>query len=157
MPSSIGWEERSAEPVLQHQRGRSGGGGGHVRVVVSPGHIRLAMRSWSTVGDVKARLREQKLASAVRHDWVRLFHGQDELQNSQCLIELVPSTHSSRRTRSKGGTAVLGSSKSSRSIQLTLKVQNPNDFASGSYVAAWGVEASSLGPAAERCGPSPFP
>ena len=72
---------------------------------------------------------------------IRLFHGPRELPNLARMIDLLPS--SSRNSTSS-------SSSRSRVVSLTMRAQNPSDFATGCYLQAWGGQASRDGP-----GPSP--
>jgi len=116
--------ERSADPVLLNHKAQGSRGAGYIKVHVA-GH-RLALRPWSSVTEVKQRLRE---LLAVPAAWMRLFHASIELRNGQRLIDLVPS--------SKARTAHKGSSW--RQLTLQLKAQNPRDFASECYLHPYGM------------------
>uniref|UniRef100_A0A7S4EXI2 PI3K/PI4K catalytic domain-containing protein n=1 Tax=Chrysotila carterae TaxID=13221 RepID=A0A7S4EXI2_CHRCT len=119
--------ERSADAV-QMGSGNSKGSG-VLRLTVQPGAHRLTMRPWSSVVEVKQRLREML---AIRPAWMRLFHASIELHNGQRLIDLLPSPKEQRGT----------SHHSSRHLTLQLKIQNPRDFASGSSLYPYGYESS---------------
>jgi len=116
--------ERSADGVLVGRASTKGGGS--IKVTVAG--TRMTCRPWTTVSEVKQRLREQL---SVPVAWMRLYLRHDELHNGQRLIDLLPSSKE----------RVLRSS-SSRGLSLNLKAQNPRDFDSGCYVHAWGADAA---------------
>ena len=89
---------------------------------------------------VKQRLQH---ATGCSFSWMRLFHGNAEMHNSQRLIELLDRRPSRRRASPI--------SPSHRTLKLSLKVQNPRDLSGGTYVAPWGAaELSALGRPAEK-------
>merc|ERR1740117_1671512 len=79
--------------------------------------------------------------------WMRLLHNNVELLNSQLLIDLVPNVKPPRRgARDSSG----GHGSPSRSLTFWLKVQNPHDFDSGSYLHTWGIGTNAAGAAGEQ-------
>lgn len=111
-----------------------------MKVVVEPGSHRFIMRAWCSTAEVKQRLQH---ATGCSFSWMRLFHGNAEIHNSQRLIELLDRRPSRRRASPI--------SPSHRTLKLSLKVQNPRDLSGGTYVAPWGAaDLSALGRPAEK-------
>ena len=121
-------EERSADNA--YSRSARHKATSHIRLLVQPGAHRLRVRAWCSAIDVKQRLRD---ACGVPVGFIRLFHGPRELPNLARMIDLLPS--SSRNSSSS-------SSSRSRVVSLTMRAQNPSDFATGCYLQAWGGQAS---------------
>mmetsp|Transcript_26223 Transcript_26223/g.66558 ORF Transcript_26223/g.66558 Transcript_26223/m.66558 type:complete len:707 (+) Transcript_26223:65-2185(+) len=140
-------EERSADPVLQrrqHGHGASSGKRQMIKVTVQPGGHQLKLRIWSSTLEVKQQM-GARLGGHV--SWMRLLHNNVELLNSQLLIDLVPNVKPPRRgSRDSSG----GAANPSRSLTFWLKVQNPHDFASGSYLHTWGIGTNAAGAAGEQ-------
>lgn len=120
-------EERSADNA--YSRSARHKATSHIRLLVQPGAHRLRVRAWCSAIDVKQRLRD---ACGVPVGFIRLFHGPRELPNLARMIDLLPS--SSRNSSSS-------SSSRSRVVSLTMRAQNPSDFATGCYLQAWGGQA----------------
>lgn len=140
-------EERSADPVLQrrqHGHGASSGKRQMIKVTVQPGGHQIKLRIWSSTLEVKQQM-GARLGGHV--SWMRLLHNNVELLNSQLLIDLVPNVKPPRRgSRDSSG----GAANPSRSLTFWLKVQNPHDFASGSYLHTWGIGTNAAGAAGEQ-------
>ena len=112
-----------------------------VRVVIAPGPHLFTFKAWGTVSEVKQRLQE---ATGCRFSWLRLFHGSQELYNTQRLLELLDRRRHPQHSRSPL------SSSHHRTLKLTLKVQNPHDL-TAAYVTPWGAtDPSAIGRAGER-------
>jgi len=133
-------EERSADNA--YSRSARHKATSHIRLLVQPGAHRLRVRAWCSAIDVKQRLRD---ACGVPVGFIRLFHGPRELPNLARMIDLLPS--SSRNSSSS-------SSSRSRVVSLTMRAQNPSDFATGCYLQAWGGQASRGGRGRRRRVPS---
>ena len=171
-------EERSADPVLQrrqHGHGASSGKRQMIKVTVQPGGHQIKLRIWSSTLEVKQQM-GARLGGHV--SWMRLLHNNVELLNSQLLIDLVPNVKPPRRgpRDSSGGAAnpsrsltfwlKVRLSRSSTPARSTAhhrhrpptppaaasprQVQNPHDFASGSYLHTWGIGTNAAGAAGEQ-------
>ena len=127
-------EERSADSVLLGRR--RGGQSGRVRIHIHPMGLRLTMRVWNSIQDVKQKCKQHY---AARLSWMRLFAQSTELHNSQRLIEIIPAAAKRASSSSRSAT-----------IKLVLRIQNPHDFGHEYYVAAWGDESTQLGSEGER-------
>ena len=145
-----------------------------IKVTVQPGGHQLKLRIWSSTLEVKQQM-GARLGGHV--SWMRLLHNNVELLNSQLLIDLVPNVKPPRRgSRDSSG----GAANPSRSLTFWLKVrlsrsstlraarpttdtarpplpppphpqvQNPHDFASGSYLHTWGIGTNAAGAAGEQ-------
>ena len=169
-------EERSADPILQRQHGQGATNGKRqmIKVTVQPGGHQIKLRIWSSTLEVKQQM-GARLQGHV--SWMRLLHNNVELLNSQLLIDLVPNVKPPRRgARDSSG----GHGSPSRSLTfwlkvrlsqtitlraarpipdtarspppplLTLQVQNPHDFDSGSYLHTWGIGTNAAGAAGEQ-------
>ena len=169
-------EERSADPILQRQHGQAPTNGKRqmIKVTVQPGGHQIKLRIWSSTLEVKQQM-GARLQGHV--SWMRLLHNNVELLNSQLLIDLVPNVKPPRRgARDSSG----GHGSPSRSLTfwlkvrlsqtitlraarpipdtarspppplLTLQVQNPHDFDSGSYLHTWGIGTNAAGAAGEQ-------
>jgi len=139
-------EERSADPILQRQHGQGATNGKRqmIKVTVQPGGHQIKLRIWSSTLEVKQQM-GARLQGHV--SWMRLLHNNVELLNSQLLIDLVPNVKPPRRgARDSSG----GHGSPSRSLTFWLKVQNPHDFDSGSYLHTWGIGTNAAGAAGEQ-------
>ena len=77
---------------------------------------------------------------------MRLFLGPSEIHNTQRLLELLERRRHLARARSSPVSSI-----KHRTLKLSLKVQNPNDFTHGTYVTYWGAaDGTVVGRAAER-------
>uniref|UniRef100_A0A7S0DV09 PI3K/PI4K catalytic domain-containing protein n=1 Tax=Phaeocystis antarctica TaxID=33657 RepID=A0A7S0DV09_9EUKA len=141
-------EERSADPILQrrqHGQGATNAKRQMIKVTVQPGGHQIKLRIWSSTLEVKQQM-GARLQGHV--SWMRLLHNNVELLNSQLLIDLVPNVKPPRGRGSRDSSGGQGSP--SRSLTFWLKVQNPHDFDSGSYLHTWGIGTNAAGAAGEQ-------
>lgn len=95
------------------------------------------LRPWSTIIEVKQRLREAlAVPPHMPTPWMRLFYKLHECHNTMRLIDLIPVPVA------KG----MRPPAHSRGITLLLKTQNPRDFEVPFYIHPWGADVNAVPP-----------